>query len=151
MRDVITRKARNLNNSVVMETIKERLIEKRFNIDRYERANGLIEARRNNLYMILTGLYRKVGIQVEMNEKSERIKIYLKWSGFFSSSTITFVEVFLISMLVLRDSGLSGVLGAVLIGMFFSFLNLVLFSILRNKLHTEIKRDIWDLERSGKD
>lgn len=151
MRDVITRKARHLNNSIVMEAIKERLIEKRFNIDRYERVNGLIEARRNNLYMILMGLYRKVRILVDMDEDKEKIRINLDWSGFFSSSTISFVEAFLISMLILRNSGINGVLGAVLIGVFFSFLNMILFSILRGKTNSAIKRDLWDLERSEKD
>ncbi|MGA1820974.1 MAG: hypothetical protein ACMUIG_00445 [Thermoplasmatota archaeon] len=148
MQDEIVRKTRHLNTSTVMEAIKERLIEHRFNIETYERINGKIEARRNNLQMILSGLYRKVKIDIDMNKEKEKVKITLDWYGYFSSATVSFVEFFLLSLLVLQGYGINGLLGSVLIGTFGSFINMILFAILKARIASSIKRDLWDLERS---
>ena len=148
MQDEIVRKTRHLNTSTVMEAIKERLIEHRFNIDTYERINGKIEARRNNLQMILSGLYRKVKINIDLNEEKEKVKIRLEWYGYFSSATVSFVEFFLVSLLVLQRYGVNGLLGSVLIGTFGSFVNMIMFAILKARMESAIKRDLWDLERS---
>lgn len=148
MQDEIVRKTRHLNTSTVMEAVKERLIEHRFNIDAYERINGRIEARRNNLQMILVGLYRKVKIDIDLNEEKEKVSIKLDWFGYFSSAMVSFVEFFLISLLVLQQFGINGLLGSILFGTFGSFLNMIMFAILKARLSLAIKRDLWDLERS---
>lgn len=151
MQNIISRKTRYLDTPTVMGSVKERLIEKRFNIDRFERMNGLIEGRRNNLHMILLGLYRKVKVKVKVDRESENVVVRLAWSGYYSSYMITFVEVFLLSLLFLKTYGTGGVLGSVLLGVLFSDINLVLYMVLKYLLTREIKRDIWDLEKSLRD
>ena len=148
MHNAISRKTRHLDAPTVMGAIKERLIEKRFNIDRFERINGLIEGRRNNLHMILLGLYRKVKVRVVVNKETENVWINLNWSGYYSSYMITFVEVFLLSLLFLRSYGVNGLLGSVMFGLLFSNINMVLFIVLKSLLAQDIKRDLWDLETS---
>ena len=64
---------------------------------------------------------------------------------------ITFVEVFLLSLLFLKNYGTGGILGSVLLGVLFSDINMVLYMVLKYLLARDIKRDIWDLEKSVRD
>jgi len=149
MKETIRRKGEHLEVAVVLETIKERLIEKRFNLDTYDRKEGRIESRRNRLDKIILGAYRKVAIVVDKTENG-RIDIEFEWGGMTTAASISFMEVFLVSAAVLRGFGAEGILAAVLFGLIGSSINGVFFHALRIRFDRMLIKDIGDLEREAR-
>lgn len=146
MRDIISKKTRKLTIPLVLETVKERLIELRFNIDHYNIADGEIEGRRNSLDKIILGLYRKTRVKVSLSEKKESVRIDIGWGGLLTALLITGVWFFFISLAILRNMGLQGVLISLIIAFIGISLNLVLFYVMRARFLYRVKRDLHDLE-----
>ena len=152
MNDRVCSEAGHIQLPEILGVVKERLVERRFNIDEYDRIGGTLSARRNRVDKMVEGLYRKVKIKVAKEKKEREACIYLEWSGAYSASAVTFFEAGLISLAVLRGLGLEGIHGiliSVLVGAMGSLLNMIAFNILRVRLTRTLRQDIRDLEEEG--
>lgn len=148
MKDLVTRRSKQLDVTHVLEAIKERLVESRFNIDDYDIKAGSIHGRRNNLDKVVLGLYKKVTVKVD--KVDDEISVELKWGGLISSASISAIQFFIVSFAIFRNLDFRGFLIALLIGVLGVCLNLVAFVALRGRLVSKIKRDLADLEQAAK-
>ncbi len=146
MKDQLSQKADLLEVPIVLQTVKERLIEKRFNIDTYDRPGGLIKARRNSLDMVVIGAYRRTSISVRKDGETGKIGVDLEWGGVAFGAVVTFLELFLVSIAILRELGLTGVLISCLIALIGTAINIILFNYLRARFRSVLSRDIRDLD-----
>ncbi len=146
MKDTISRHSKHLEIPPVLEAIKERLVEARFNIDNYDIPTGSIDGRRNNMDKVILGLYRKVSIRAE--KKKDHLNIEIKWGGLISSCSISALQFFIVPLAFLRSFGTQGVIISGLIGILGISLNLIIFFALRAKIISTIKRDLHDLEKA---
>ncbi|MBN1539970.1 MAG: hypothetical protein JW939_07485 [Candidatus Thermoplasmatota archaeon] len=146
MKDLIQKCPSKLDAPSVMETIKERMVEYRFNIDEYDLSTRRIEGRRNNLDKVILGLNRKLAVSI--CKEKDRITIDLKWSSLLSNCAISGFEFFFIAMAVFRSFEFGGFLISLAIGAFGALINLLLFMVLRLKLGSTIERDLDDLEKA---
>ncbi|MBN1389697.1 MAG: hypothetical protein JXA22_03535 [Candidatus Thermoplasmatota archaeon] len=144
MKDLIKKDICKLDIPNVMEAIKERMVEYRFNIDDYDLPSGTMEGRRNNLHKVIMGLNRKLTVSVQKDKR--KIQIDLKWSSIFSNCVISWFEFFIIAMAVFRFMGLGGFLISIAVGFLGASLNLALFFVLRFKMISIMKRDLEDIE-----
>ncbi len=149
MKDLIQRKSSDLKVQTILGTIKERLVEFRFNIDVYDHKEGTLKGRRNSLDRMVLGLYRNVAVSVSKDEKDKEINIELDWGGLISSNLITFIIILLISYAILKGQGYMGVLISIPVGLVFVAINLSLFALMRVRITSLIKKDLKDLEREG--
>ena len=152
MKDRISSKARHVSVPDVLEVVKERLVERRFNIEQYNRIEGTILGRRNRLDKIIVGLYRRVVVRVEKEKKGDKkneISITMEWSGAYSASAVTFFEAGLISLAILKDLGFKGFLLSVLVGSIGALINMIAFNLLRVRMNAILKQDIRDLEEEA--
>ncbi|MGA1865892.1 MAG: hypothetical protein ACMUFK_00325, partial [Thermoplasmatota archaeon] len=62
MKDLIEKSPSKLDGPSIMEAVKERMVEYRFNIDEYNLSTRRIEGRRNNLDKVILGLNRKLAV-----------------------------------------------------------------------------------------
>lgn len=145
MKGQLSQKADQLEVPTVLQAVKERLIEKRFNIDTYDRAGGTIQARRNSLNMVVIGAYRKTSISVKKDEETGKIGVEFEWGGVAFGALVTFAELFLISIAILRELGSTGLLIAGLIALIGTAINIILFNYLRARFRSVLSRDIRDL------
>lgn len=146
MKDLIEKSPSKLDGPSIMEAVKERMVEYRFNIDEYNLSTRRIEGRRNNLDKVILGLNRKLAVSICKDK--DRITIDLKWSSLLGNCLISGFEFFIIAMAVFRSFELGGFLISLAIGAFGASINLVLFMVLRWKLRSLIKRDLEDLEKA---
>jgi hypothetical protein len=149
MKDLVTKRSKHLDIPLVLETIKERMIEFRFNIDEYNNKTGRIIGRRNNLDKVILGLYRKVSIQVS-KEKID-LSIEVEWSGLKSAGGVSAFQFFIVSFAILRNLGAQGMIISLLMGALGVFLNLVAFFALRGRMISRMKRDLNDLEKAERE
>lgn len=145
MKDQLSQKADQLEVPTVLQAVKERLIEKRFNIDTYDRTCGLIKARRNSLDMVVIGAYRKTSISVQKDRETGKIGVDLEWGGVAFGAVVTFLELFLVSIAILSELGLTGLLISGLIALIGTAINIILFNYLRARFRSVLSRDIRDL------
>jgi hypothetical protein len=148
MKDNFSKRSKHLQVPEVLQAIKERMVETRFNIDDYDIKTGGICARRNNLDKVVMGLYRRARISV--TKEKDEVTVEMKWGGLISSASLSAVQFFLVAIAILRNLGLQGVLIALLISMAGIFINLTLFFALRARIVSRIKRDLNDLDRAHK-
>jgi hypothetical protein len=146
IKDRIRKKTRSLGIPLVLETVKERLVELRFNIDVYDISEGKIEARRNSLDKIVLGLYRKARVEIKKDDEKEDLSIDIKWGGIVSAFVLTGVWFFAVTLAILRDLGARGVMLSILIGLFGISINMILFYVMRARFIMKVKRDLHDLE-----
>ncbi len=149
MKDLIRKKSKYLDIPTVLEAIKERLVEHRFNIDNYDIPTGSIDGRRNNLDKVVLGLYKKISVRAEM-EKDDLI-LDIKWGGLISSCSVSAGQFFFVSLAIFRSFEVQGILISALIGALGVFLNLVLFFAMRARIISRIRRDLRDLESAMKE
>jgi len=150
MKDLIQRRSSDLKVQTILGTIKERLVEFRFNIDVYDHKAGTLKGRRNSLDRMVLGLYRNVAVNVTKDEREKEIDIELDWGGLISSNLITFIIIFLVSYAILKGQGYMGALISIPVGLIFVAINLSLFALMRVRIISLIKKDLKDLEREGK-
>jgi hypothetical protein len=150
MKDHLQKKVSNLSVQSILGTIKERLVEYRFNIDIFDHKEGRLKGRRNSLDRMVLGLYRNVEVKVTKDEKEGRLDIELIWGGLFFSNLMTFLITFLISYALLKGQGFMGVMISIPVGLIFVIINLSLFYVLRKRLLSLIKKDIQVLDRESK-
>jgi hypothetical protein len=146
MKDLIGKTVSQLEIPPVLEAIKERMVESRFNIDQYTVNFGMIEGRRNNLDKVILGLNRKLNVSV--TKEKEEMKIELSWGFLVRNCLISGFEFFIISIALLRSFQLSGFLISLFIGAVGIALNLGLFFLFRYRFIRMIKRDLDDLKRA---
>lgn len=146
IKDRIRKKTRSLGIPLVLETLKERFVELRFNIDVYDISEGKIEARRNSLDRIVLGLYRRARVEVKKDDEKENLSIDIKWGGLVSAFALTGAWFFAVTLAILRDLGARGVMLSVLIGLFGVSINMILFYVMRARFIMKVKRDLHDLE-----
>ncbi|MGA1820631.1 MAG: hypothetical protein ACMUHU_06450 [Thermoplasmatota archaeon] len=144
MKDLIGKTAKKLDIPPVLEVIKERMVENRFNIDEYDVKTGTIEGRRNNLDKVILGLNRK--LKVSVGKQKEELSVELTWGFLARNCTITGFEFFIIAMAILRNFQIRGFIIALLIGGVGALVNLGLFFLLRYRMTTVMRRDLDDLE-----
>lgn len=144
--DRIRKKTSRLGVPTVLEAVKERLVELSFNIDNYDISSGRIEARRNRLDKIVLGLYRRAWIEVRFDPKKEDLVINVRWGGLYSAVLLTGIWFFAISLAVLKDLGLRGVMLSFMLGLLGISMNLIFFYIMRVRFLRMVKRDLLDLE-----
>jgi hypothetical protein len=149
MKDLIKKRSKYLDIPTVLEAIKERLVEYRFNIDNYDIKTGSIDGRRNNLDKVVLGLYRKISIHAELS--NEELILDFKWGGLISSCSVSALQFFFVSLAIFRSFELQGILVSALIGALGVFLNLVLFFAMRARVISRIRRDLRDLEKAMKE
>jgi hypothetical protein len=149
MKDLVRKKSKYLDISTVLEAVKERLVEHRFNIDNYDIPTGSIDGRRNNLDKVVLGLYRKVSVRAEMNK--DEITLDIKWGGLISSCSVSALQFFFISLAIFRSFEAQGIFISALIGALGIFLNLMFFFGMRARIISRIRRDLHDLEIAMKD
>jgi hypothetical protein len=149
MLDLLERRGSILKVPTVLEAIKERLVEYRFNIDLYDIKEGTLKGRRNTLDKMVLGLYRKVKVDIDRkDEKKEAdISISIRWGGLFFANLLTFVFTFLIAYAVMKEQGMIALLYSIPVGFLFVLLNLALFTIMRTRILMRIKQDLKDLEK----
>ena len=145
MKGQLSQKADQIEVPTVLQAVKERLIEKRFNIDTYDRTGGTIQARRNSLDMVVIGAYRRTSISVKKDEETGKIGVELEWGGVAFGAVVTFTELFLISIAILRELGSTGLLISGLIALIGTAINIILFNYLRARFRSVLSRDIRDL------
>ncbi|HHD15195.1 MAG TPA: hypothetical protein ENK47_00635 [Euryarchaeota archaeon] len=150
MKDHVRKVNSPLKVPTILGTIKERLVEYRFNIDHYDIKEGSIRARRNSLDKMVLGLYRNIRVLVKKDERSQDISIDLQWGGLISSNIITFLLIFFVAYAFLKGSGWMGFLYSIPFAAAAVMMNLFFFMLLRNRLINLIKRDLVDLERELK-
>ncbi|MFW3146257.1 MAG: hypothetical protein ACMUIE_05550 [Thermoplasmatota archaeon] len=146
MKDRIIRRSRYLTIPHVLEAIKERLVEFRFNIDLYDIKSGEIDSRRNSLDKIVIGLYRKAKIKVQQEKKGGEISIDITWGGLLFPFLLSGIWFFVVSLAVLKGMGAKGLLISTLIGLLGVSLNVLIFYVMRARFISRIKRDLHDLE-----
>lgn len=149
MKDLVTKRSKRLEIPLVLETVKERMIESRFNIDDYNIKSGRIDGRRNNLDKVIMGLYRKASIKV--SKEKDDISIQVEWSGLISSGGVSAFQFFIVSIAILRNLGIQGLIISLLMGALGVFLNLVAFFALRARMISRMKRDLNDLEKAERE
>ena len=125
------------------------MIESRFNIDDYDIKSGRIEGRRNNMDKVILGLYRKASIKV--SKEDDEISIEVEWGGLKSSGSVSAFQFFIVSIAILRNLGLQGLIISLLMGALGVFLNLVAFFGLRARMTSRMKRDLNDLDKAERD
>ncbi len=145
MKGQLSQKADQLEVPTVLQAVKERLIEKRFNIDTYDRTGGTIQARRNSLDMVVIGAYRRTSISVKKDQETGKIGVEFQWGGVAFGALVTFAELFLISIAILRELGSTGLLISCLIALIGTAINIILFNYLRARFRSVLSRDIRDL------
>lgn len=148
MKDLITKRSKHLEIPPVLQAVKERMVEARFNIDDYDIKSGRIFGRRNNLDKIILGLYRKVSITI--SKENNDISIEMTWGGLISSCSISAFQFFIVTIAILRNLEFQGFIIALLIGVLGVFLNLIAFFALRARMISRMKRDLNDLEKAEK-
>ena len=149
MKDLVTKRTKRLDIPLVLETVKERMIEFRFNIDEYDIKSGRIIGRRNNLDKVIMGLYKKVSIHV--SKENDDLSIDVEWSGLISSGGVSAFQFFIVSIAILRNLGIQGLIISLLMGALGIFLNLVAFFALRARMVSKMKRDLNDLEKAERE
>jgi len=149
MMDLLTRKGSRLKVPTVLEAIKERLVEYRFNIDLYDIKEGILKGRRNTLDKMVLGLYRNVSVNIERTEDKNEgdLSINIRWGGLFFANLLTFIFTFLIAYAAMKGQGTIAFLYSIPIGFLFVLLNLTLFTIMRTRILMRIKQDLKDLEK----
>ncbi|MDG6226050.1 MAG: hypothetical protein QCI82_11140 [Candidatus Thermoplasmatota archaeon] len=138
MRDRVLLDADRTTRSDALDIVKDVLMDARFNIDSYDRGSGTLTARRNDLTLILLGLYRRV--KVTLGPASNRIT--LDWGGGLAASAVSFLQGMLVSLFFFRREGIDDVLASILIGLFMALINMLLFVYLRFRLVRKIKRSL---------
>lgn len=150
MKDLIHGNESDIKVSALLGTIKERLVEYRFNIDEYDHKKGRLKARRNSLDKIISGLYRNIEVEIRKDEKTKEMDIELRWGGLLVTNILTFIFTFLVSYAIFQGQGTMGFLLSIPVGLVAVILNLVLFFVMRLRLTSTIRKDIMDLERAEK-
>lgn len=140
MRDRVLLDVDRTTRSDALDKVKDVLMDARFNIDSYDRGSGMLTARRNDLTLILLGLYRRV--KVTLGPASNQIR--LEWGGALAASAVSFVQGLLISMFFFDRDGFDDVLASILIGLFMALINMLLFLYMRFRLVRRIKRSLQD-------
>ncbi|MGA1872929.1 MAG: hypothetical protein ACMUHY_04595 [Thermoplasmatota archaeon] len=146
MKDVIRKNTKKLDIPSVLEAIKERMVENRFNIDDYDISSGRIEGRRNNLDKVVLGLNRK--LEGHVTKDKDRLEVELKWGYIPRNCIISGVEFLIVAMAVLRSFEMNGFLISLAIGAAGVVLNLGMFTVLRYRMTSTIQRDLDDLENA---
>jgi len=149
MKDLIRKKSKYLDIPTVLEVVKERLVEHRFNIDNYDIPTGSIDGRRNTLDKVVLGLYRRVSVRAEA--RKDDITLDIEWGGLISSCSVSAFQFFIVSMAIFRSLELQGIIIAAMIGVLGVFLNLVMFFAMRTRFIARIRRDLHDLEVAMKE
>jgi len=144
MKDLITKTAKKLELPPVLEAIKERMVEYRFNIDEYDMKTGIMIGRRNNLDKVIFGLNRKLSVSVR--KEKDDISVELTWGFIGRNCIITGFEFFFIALAILRNFQIKGLLFALLFGGVGALVNLGILLLLRYRMTSVIKKDLDDLE-----
>ena len=138
MKDLVHLDVDHITRSDALDSVKDALMDARFNIDSYDRGGGTLTARRNDLTLILLGLYRRV--KVTLGPASSQIK--LEWGGALAASSVSFVQGMLVSLFFFRRDGIDDVLASILIGLVMALINMLLFLYMRFRLVRKIKRSL---------
>lgn len=149
MLDLLERRGSSLKVPTVLEAIKERLVEYRFNIDLYDIKEGTLKGRRNTLDKMVLGLYRNVTVNIDKKDdkKEGDLSINIRWGGLFFANLLTFIFTFLIAYAVMKEQGMIALVYSIPVGFLFVLLNLTLFTIMRTRILMRIKQDLKDLEK----
>jgi hypothetical protein len=149
MKDLLEKRDSGLKVPTVLEAVKERLVEHRFNIDVYDIKDGELKGRRNSLDKMVLGLYRNVSVNVDREERgrSGDLSISINWGGLVFPNILTFAFTFLIAYAVFKGEGAMALLYSLPVGLLFVLVNLIFFTIMRTRILFRIKQDLKDLEK----
>ena len=71
--------------------------------------------------------------------------VEFEWGGVAFGAVVTLVELFLVSIAILRELGSAGLLISGLIALIGTSINIILFNYLRARFRSVLSRDIRDL------
>jgi hypothetical protein len=143
MKDILRSRTGHAEVDTVLASLKEFLGSRAFTVEQYDNRRGCLTARKTSTLLVLLGMDRALRACVRNVGQEDGLMIELHWKGVLKGCSVSFIEAFMITLIIGRDLGLQGLLLSFLLGSVGSTLNLSSYILQRFLLRRAVRRAIW--------
>ena len=142
MRDVLTLRVKGADTGMVLSGLKGWLGARAFTVEAYDQSNSRLSARKTSTLLVALGLDRALDALVSKGDRSGSFRTELRWKGLLRGCTVSFIETFMLALIIGRDLGLRGFLISFLVGSIFATLNIGTYIVQRFLLKRALSADL---------
>ncbi len=143
MKDIIFSRSGHADVDTVLVSLKEFLGSRSFTVENYDKRAGCLTARKTSTLLVALGMDRALMVCVRRTDREGGLTVELHWKGVLKGCSISFIEAFMLALIIGRDLGLPGLLLSLLLGSVGSTLNLAFHIVQRVLLRRAVKRASW--------
>ncbi len=147
MRDILHTRSCGDDVSTMMSDIKDFLGSRAYTVEHYDREEGCLTARKTSTLLVLLGMDRSLAVRTRMMGPNKGAILELHWKGVLKGCLISFIEAFMLTLIIGRDLGLQGLLISFLLGAIGSTINLAIHIVQRVLLRRAVSNFQWSSKR----